>query len=148
MLPRPWTHVTVWSFAFASSLGCSLRVSHTCVACCRRGRKSFSVMARRMPRPPPPAVALIMTGKPTLRDTSMRLLLIPYEAVAAGHCGHSCCLHMPNDTLCLVKEMRDLHCAFSIIDSCQCWALWALQLPVHAARCKAPHLSLIQPLVP
>ncbi len=41
-----------------------------------------------MPRPPPPATALISTGKPTEWAKVERLLLVAHDAVAAGHDRH------------------------------------------------------------
>ena len=41
-----------------------------------------------MPRPPPPATALISTGKPTSWAKLQRVLLAGDDAVAARHDGH------------------------------------------------------------
>ncbi len=45
----------------------------------------FAVSATFMPRPPPPAAALISTGKPILRAASMAPRCRPHAAIRAGH---------------------------------------------------------------
>ena len=47
----------------------------------------------RMPRPPPPATALIMTGKPISRPPDSMIGVTLVGALIAGHAGHTRGLH-------------------------------------------------------
>ena len=61
-----------------------------------------------MPRPPPPALALRMTGKPTFLGPGLRLLGRGNHAVGAGQNGHLGLLHRLAGLFLLAHQPRNL----------------------------------------